>query len=130
MTTQARSARAYTIRFLIAVAVYTVLLLIALPLARSQPEGSVVRYVLACLPVLGVGLGVWALWRLLREADEFQARKLLISLSFSIAFTLVITFCVGMIQSVGGPALDWIWVIPVWAVGFGIGTAWSAWRYR
>ncbi|MDO5499126.1 MAG: hypothetical protein Q4F67_05515 [Propionibacteriaceae bacterium] len=130
MTTQQRSNRAYLFRFLFAAVVYTVLILVSLPLARSQPEGSIARYVLASLPVLGVALGVWALWRYIREADEFQARKLLDSLAVSVAGTLLVTFCIGMIQTVGGPALPWVWVIPVWAVFFGAGTAWTGWKYR
>lgn len=130
MTTQARSGRAYTIRFLLAAAVYTALMLIGLPLARRQPDGSLVRYVLACLPALGVALGIWALWHFVNEADEFQSRKLMQALAVSIAGTLFVTFCIGMAQSVGAPALPWFWVLPLWAVAFGIGTAWASWRNR
>lgn len=130
MTTQSRSNRAYGVRFALATVVYSVLILVALPLARSQPEGSVARYALACLPVLGVALGVWALWRYIREADEFQSRRLLEALAVSVAGTLVVAFCVGMVDSVGGPELSWVWVLPVWAVSFGAGAAWTSWKYR
>lgn len=130
MTTQSRSGRAYVIRFLIATVVYTVLLLVSIPLAQSQPEGSLLRYVLACLPVIGVGLGVWALWRYVAEADEFQARKLLDALAVSLAGTLVVAFVVGMIQFAGGPALSWVWIIPVWAAFLAIGSLWSNRKYR
>ncbi|WP_432559215.1 hypothetical protein [Granulicoccus sp. GXG6511] len=130
MTTQQRSSRAYLIRFLTAAVLYTVLILISLPLSQRQPEGSVLRYVLACLPVVGVAVGIWALWRYIREADEFQARKLLDSLAISVAGTILVTFCIGMIQTAGGPALPWVWVIPVWAVFFGAGSAWTGWKHR
>ncbi|OYO04109.1 hypothetical protein [Enemella evansiae] len=130
MTRQQRSAAAYAWRFGLAVALYTVLVLVALPLARWLPEGSPQRYLLACLPALGVLVGIWALWRYLAEVDEFQSKKLLHSLAFSVAGTVLVTVMVGFAQSVGAPALPWIWVTPLWAVLFGIGTAITAWRYR
>lgn len=130
ITAQARSGRAYAIRFSAAALLYTVLIFVGLPLARSQPAGSFSRYALACLPVVGVTIGVWALWRLVREADELQSRRLMEALTFSIAGTILVSFCLGMMQSVGAPALSWVWVIPVWALSFGIGTAWTSWKYR
>lgn len=130
MTTQSRSGRAYTIRFLAAAVLYTVLMLVTLPLARSQPEGAPLRYVLACVPVLGIIVGVWALWRFIRETDEFQARRLMEALAISVAGTIVVTFCVGMVQTVGGPALPMFWVTPIWSIFFGAGMAWTGWKYR
>lgn len=130
MTTQSRSNRAYLIRFFAAVVLYTALILISLPLARSQPEGSVPRYLLAALPVIGVAVGVWALWRYVRETDEFQSRKLLDSLAISVAGTILVTAGVGLVQSAGAPAVPWVWVVPVWAVFFGVGSAWTSWKYR
>lgn len=130
MTTQSRSGRRYVARFLTAAIVYTVLLPICITLSQRQPEGSLPRYVLACLPVIGVGLGVWALWRYIQEVDEFQARKLLDALALSLAGTLVVTFLVGMVQAAGGPALSWVWVIPVWAVFLAVGSIWANRKYR
>lgn len=130
MTRQQRSGARYAWRFGLAVALYTVLVLVALPLARRMPEGSPQRYLLACLPALGVVAGIWALSRYLGEADEFQSKKLLQSLAFSVAGTVLISVIVGFTQSVGAPALSWIWVTPVWAVLFGLGSAIAAWRYR
>lgn len=130
MTTQARSGRRYLIRFLTAAALYTVLLFISIPLAQRQPEGSIARYAIASLPVIGVVMGVWALWKFVGEADEFQARKLLDALATSLAGTLVVAFVVGMIQFAGGPALSWVWIIAVWGVFFALGTVWANWKYR
>ncbi|MPM38969.1 hypothetical protein SDC9_85600 [bioreactor metagenome] len=129
-TVRARAGRAYAIRFGTASVLYTVLMLVGMPLARSQPAGSFARYALVCLPVIGVAIGVRALWRLVHEADELQSRRLMEALNVSIAGTILVTFCLGMMQVVGAPALPWFWVIPVWAASFGIGVARTAWKYR
>lgn len=121
---------AYAWRFGAAIVVYSVLVLLALPLARQLPAGSPQRYLVASLPALGVIVGIWALWRYVVEADEFQSRKLLQSLAFSVAGTVLVAVIVGFIQSVGGPGIEWTWVTPVWAVLFGIGSAVTAWKNR
>ncbi|OYO24682.1 hypothetical protein CGZ93_03030 [Enemella dayhoffiae] len=125
-----RAGVAYGWRFAAAAVVYSVLVLTMLPLARGLPEGTPQRYLVASLPALGVLIGIWALWRYVREADEFQSRKLLLSLAFSVAGTILVSMVLGFCQSVGAPALDWTWVTPLWAVLFALGTAWTAWRHR
>ena len=130
MSRQSRSSWSYAWRFGTAVALYTVLTLTMPRLAQTLPPGSVQRYLAAASPTLGVAVGVWALWRFLTEVDEFQARKLLTSLAFSVAGTVLVTVVVGFCQLAGAPALSWIWVTPLWAVLFGLGTAITAWRMR
>lgn len=128
-TRQSRSGRRYLIRFGSAAVIYTALMLICLPLARSMPE-SPWRFVLACLPAVGIAIAIWALWRYLKEADELQTRKLLEALAFSVAGTVLISFCYGMMEILGAPRLGLLWATPIWAILFGIGTAVSTWKYR
>lgn len=130
MSRQSRSATSYLSRFAVAVGLYCVATIGLLPLARSQSPGSLPAYLLAASPVLGVAVGVWALWRYLNEADEFQTRKLLNSLGFSVAGLVMVTVAMGFCQSVGAPLLSWVWIAPLWAVLFALGTAWTAWRFR
>lgn len=129
MSKQRNSGVAYGIRFGLAAIAYSVLMLTMVPLARSMPE-SPWRFVVVCLPALGVIGGVWALWQLMREADEMQSKKILEAVSFSIAATLVIAFCYGMCQEVGAPVVPMHMVIAIWAVCFGIGMARANWKYR
>ncbi len=130
MTTQAQSGRRYLIRFLSAAALYTVLMFASIPLSEAQPEGSILRYVLASMPVIGLVLAAWAMWKYVQEADEFQARKLLDALAISLAGTLLVVFVIGMIQMAGGPQLSWVWVIPVWALFLAVGGVVAGRKYR
>lgn len=129
MSTQRTSARNYTIRFAAASAIYTVAMLIAIPVTKALGD-SPWRFLVAALPTVGVALGIWAMWRLVAESDEMQARKLLESLAFSIAGTVLLTFTYGMLEMVGAPHLPLVWVTPVWAIMLGVGSAWVARKYR
>ncbi len=82
------------------------------------------------LPIIGIAGGIWALWSYLREADEFQVRKLLEALAFSIALTVLVTFTYGMWELVGAPRLSMVWVTAVWAIGLGIGSLLANRKYR
>ncbi|WP_026927907.1 hypothetical protein [Granulicoccus phenolivorans] len=128
-TRQQRSNRNYGVRFGGSALVYTVLILVSIPLAE-QFRDSPVRFVIVSLPIIGIAGGIWALWSYLREADEFQVRKLLEALAFSIALTVLVTFTYGMWELVGAPRLSMVWVTAVWAIGLGIGSLLANRKYR
>ncbi len=110
-------------------AVYTILMLVGVYSARAIPD-SPWRFVLVSLPVTGLALGVWAMWRYVVESDEMQARKLLEMLALSIAGTLLVTFVAGMVEIVDGPHIGLVWVAPVWAIMFGLGGLVVGRKYR
>lgn len=111
-----RSGRAYLSRFAAGMGSYLLLLPLALWLARGPLRDSPVRYAAALLVVPSMLVIVWAVWRLVREADELEARQLVESLALTFAAGSILTFTWGILQTVGAPAVSWLWVMPVYMV--------------
>ncbi|HIT74932.1 MAG TPA: hypothetical protein IAA98_05045 [Candidatus Avipropionibacterium avicola] len=108
-----RHARRYATRFTIGMATYVVLLVVAL-LAADRLDG-IARMLVMLLPVPGVLLVAWALWRYLVDADEMVRRDQLVSLALAFGLGSIITFTYGLLQLAGAPELGWVWVFPVYA---------------
>ena len=68
--------------------------------------------------------------RLVREADEMQARKVMEALVISTAGTVITSIAYSLLEEVGAPRVSLIWVGGAWALFFGVGMLWSTWRYR
>ncbi|MBA8792713.1 hypothetical protein FHX74_000307 [Friedmanniella endophytica] len=128
-TSPARAGRRYLIRFAVAMACYVVLLPICLALLPRVPTG-VGRYLLVLVPVIPLGVVGWAVRRLLIETDELQRRIQLEALAVGFAAGSVITFAYGMLERAGAPTLSWLYVWPVYAVCWLIGSAIARYRYR
>lgn len=111
-------------------AAYVVLLFAGLLATNALPEASAWRYLTVLLPVPAVIAGTWALWRFVVETDEFQSRQLLESLGIAVAGTVVTSFAYGMLQFVGAPQLNWVWITALLMVWFGIGAMVTRLRYR
>lgn len=124
-----RATLAYTVRFGVGTILYAVCIVAAGPWARSLGD-SPWRFVVACLPMIGVGLCVWAMIRLSRDVDEMQSRKLLEALVLSAAGTVLSCLAYGLTESVGAPRLSAAWVVALWAIWFLVGQVYVAWRYR
>lgn len=124
-----RASRNYGLRFGGAALLYTVAIFICLPVARGMDPGAA-RYLVAMIPTLPILVGIWALASYLKEADELSARMLLEAVAFGCAGCLVIGFGWGMAQLVGAPVMNPFWVVPIWAVFFGIGMIRSTWKYN
>lgn len=124
-----QSDRSYLLRFGVAMALYAVLLVIAIVAATALPD-SPWRFVVMLLPVPALVLVVRAVARYLREADELQARILLESLGIGFAGGSLITFTWGLMQAVGAPEVSWTLVFPLYAVCWLIGRLVVGGRYR
>ena len=68
--------------------------------------------------------------RLVREADEMQARKVMEALVVSAAGTVITSIAYSLLEEVGAPHVGLTWVGGAWALFFGVGMLWSTWRYR
>lgn len=118
-----RASRAYLVRFAVGMGSYVLLLPLAMWLAQGPLRDSPGRFAAALLVVPSMLVVVWAVWKLVREADELQARMLVESLALGFAAGSVLTFTWGMLQTVGAPALSWTWVTPVYLSCWGLATA-------
>lgn len=119
--------RQYLTRFTAGMVLYSILLPVSIVVMRQLEAPA--KYIVALLPLIGFAIVVWSVITYLRDADEFQARKVLEALAISIVPVLAVGFTWGLIQFAGGPVLNPFWLVPVWAVGFGIGSVVTGKKY-
>lgn len=120
-----KASRRYVIRFSVSMAVYVVLLSAGVALANLAGE-SAWRFAAMALPIPAILAVIWAVARYATEADEMQSGDLTKSLAIAFGAGSAITFRYGIMQVVGAPALNWMFVWPVFAVCWLL----SAWRIR
>lgn len=116
-----KADKRYTRRFTISMTAYAVLLAIALVLAGTVGD-SPWRFVIMALPfpaLLGV---VWAMSAYLRESDEFISRSNNEALAIGFGAGSLITFTYGLMQVVGAPDLNWMFVAFVYGFSWLIGS--------
>ena len=102
MTIERKAGVAYSIRFSIGAALYSVGVLIGLRWARSM-EDNPWRFAVVLLPMVGVAMCVWTMMRMSQELDEMQARKMLEALVISAAGTVIVSMAYGFMEGVGAP---------------------------
>lgn len=102
MTIERKAGVAYSIRFGIGAALYSVGVLIGLRWARSM-EDNPWRFAVVLLPMVGVAVCVWAMMRMSQELDEMQARKMLEALVISAAGAVIVSMAYGFMEGVGAP---------------------------
>ncbi len=108
---------------------YAVVLIGSIVLIERAAQNSIWRYPVALLPMIPAFFGVLAVVRLIDRSDELQRRIMLSALSFAFGGTFVVTFSYGLLQNVGLPALNWMWVWPVMAVLWIVGGVLAQRRY-
>jgi hypothetical protein len=94
------------------IALYTLLLVLAIRFGRPMPEG-VLRTAVLVSPMIGFGLAIWAIARHLRRADEYIRQWLLESVALAAAITAGLTFTYGFLETAGFPRLS---MFTVWCV--------------
>lgn len=113
-----RVARAYQTELWVAVAVYVVLLLGSIKLARPMADGSL-RTALLLLPMLGFVLMIRAIVRHVARIDEYQRLRMLESIGIAFAITGALTFSYGFLETAGFPKAS---MFSVWIV---MGASWG-----
>ena len=101
------------------IALYTLLLVLAIRFGRPMPEG-VLRTVVLVTPMIGFGLAIWAIARHLRRADEYVRQWLLESIALAAAITAGLTFTYGFLETAGFPRLSMFTVWCVLCASFGL----------
>ncbi|KQQ97687.1 hypothetical protein ASF77_05995 [Massilia sp. Leaf139] len=95
-----------------AIALYTILLMAAIRFGRPM-EAGLLRTVVLLSPMLGFGLGIWAIARQIRRADEYVRKHLLENVSLGAAITAGLTFSYGFLETAGYPRLSMftVWIV-------------------
>ncbi len=107
-----RVARAYVKELGAALLLYTLLLVAAIRFGRPMEDGPA-RTLVLLSPMLGFGLGLWAIARHLARVDEYIRRFLLESVALAAAITAGLTFTYGFLETAGFPRLS---MFSVWCV--------------
>lgn len=125
--------KAYQLRTMIAMAVYTAVVMMTLPAARSSSDWPV-KSLLALLPILPLLYVIWLMAERVRHADELEQRTHLVGFGFAAAavsiFSLVGGFlAAAKVLSPEACTAALVWVFPVLMICYGIGRQWVARRY-
>lgn len=124
-----RASRNYLRRFVIAMVGYGVLLAAGITLAGAAGD-SPWRFAAMALPLPAIGVLVWAVARYAVEADEMMSADLTNSLAIAFGAGSAITFTYGIMQVVGAPALNWMFVWVVYAACWLLASLWVGRRRR
>jgi peptidoglycan/LPS O-acetylase OafA/YrhL len=112
VTHEKRITRAYLRELVGSLAVYFVLVALAVAYGKSMTEGAL-RTVLLVSPMVGFGLMILAIARQLARKDEYQRMRLLENIAIGAAITAGATFTYGFLETAGFPRLS---MFTVWCV--------------
>lgn len=120
--------RRYLVELTITMLAYFIALFVSLFLLNlSLP--SLLRILIALMPMLPACFVPIVVVRLLRRLDELHRQIHLEALSFAFVGTALLTFAYGFLQTVGFPQVSWFWVWGIMATLWLIASLRSAWRY-
>lgn len=118
----------YLVEFGSSMFAYAVVLIAAVEVIQRFPHAAW-RIPVAVAPVIPICFALWAFLRALGRMDELQRRIQLNAIGIGFGATGIVTFTYGFLELVGFPMMSYLWVLPMMAVFWGIGTAFATWRY-
>lgn len=115
--------RSYTWRMMAGSTAYVVLLMLAVGLYNNFQLSSAALGAVAILPIAPALVMVWAMMRyLLDERDEYLRHRANMAALVGLGLVLVLGTVWGFLETFGVVPHVWAWwVVPVWAIGLGIG---------
>ena len=124
------AVRRYNRRFLVASLLYSAAMLGAGAATNYIAPDSPLMWALAILPMLPAFGMIWAMMRYLgEETDEYQRHRAVNASMIGLGLVLVVGTGWGFLETFGLVPHVWAWwVFPAWAVGLGLGMAWSELR--
>jgi hypothetical protein len=119
----------YLKEFGAAIGLYTVSVIVLMPLLPMMPPG-IARYLVALLPMVPAILVVLAVVRQLGRMDELERKIQLEALGFGFSGTAIITLSFGFLENAGLPRPSWVFVWPIMGLLWIVGTALATRKYR
>lgn len=129
MSANPLATRTYLKEFGGAMLAYAILLPLSFGLIQAHPTAPW-RIPVVLVPVVPIGLALWALLRFVARMDELQRRIQFEALVVAAGGTVVLTFAYGTLQNVGLPPLNLMFITPLLVVLWSLGLALASWRYR
>ena len=122
----------YNTRFMAAMLAYVLGMLIAMALHNDAMPAGPLAYAVALLPTLPALAMILVMGRyLVEETDEYLRHRASLSAIIGLGLVLVIGTVWGFLETFGLAPHVWAWwVVPVWAIGLGIGQATLSRRER
>lgn len=119
MSTERTAAMArYRRRLLGAMAVYALLIVLLLPIAKG--DGPLwLKAASALLPVLPVLLALRELLRMLQSLDELERRQQFEATATAAVLTCMLTFAWGLLETAGFPRIPVVLVLPLFCALYG-----------
>ena len=124
-----KNVKIYLREFGAAMLGYTILLPVSLWLV-SQNGTSPWRFAFALLPVIPLLFALWALIRAINGMDEMQKNIQLQAFTFACAGTAFITFTYGLLQFAGLPPVNFVFIMPLLILLWGLGLGLASLRYK
>lgn len=118
--------RRYMIRFLSAMGVYSVLIMITGRTIRHV-DPTWAKVLIALLPIIPIGFALSELMRFVASLDELQRRVQFEAVATAGVLTCMLTFAWGMLEMAGFPKLPIVLVTPLFSAAYGFGV-WRATR--
>ncbi|QNA88997.1 hypothetical protein G4G28_11835 [Massilia sp. Dwa41.01b] len=107
-----RVARIYHRELFGAIALYALILGVAIHVGRPMAPGAL-RTLILLSPMIGFAAAIWAIVRQVGRVDEFVRMRLLENVALSAALTAGLTFSYGFLEIAGYPKLS---MFSVWCV--------------
>lgn len=106
------AAKAYTRELLGSIALYAVILILAIRFGRPMQDG-LLRTAVLVSPMLGFGLALWAMARHFRRMDEYIRRLSLENIAMAAGITAGLSFTYGFLETAGFPKLSMfsVWIV-------------------
>jgi len=117
------------IEFALAILAYLMVLVGVVVVVQANPTLSW-RYDLLALPVLPAGMVLWLFVRVISRLNELQKRIQVMASGFALGTTALVTFGYGFLEGAGMPHLNWVILVPVEVLTWGVGTLIFTLRYR
>jgi hypothetical protein len=117
------------INFGLAMLAYLMVLVGSITVLQANPSASWRIYV-ALFPAVPAAVGLVIFVRGLMRLDDTQIRIQLYAFGLAVGSVALITFGYGFFEGAGMPHLPPVYVLPIMAIFWGIGTALFTWRSR